>query len=82
MHSGQCKPLINITIVKFIGSSLNKLNINQPKNAFANSVQQTINKANEIGYPVLIRPSYVLGGRAMQIAYDSDNLKIFSKERS
>ena len=47
-----------------------KLNIDQPKNGFANSVEQTLKKAKEIGYPVLIRPSYVLGGRAMQIAYD------------
>ncbi len=59
---------------------LNNLNIDQPKNGFANSVNQTLNKAKEIGYPVLIRPSYVLGGRAMQIAYDSDSLKTFSKE--
>ena len=59
---------------------LNELNINQPKNGFASSVEQTINKAKEIGYPVLIRPSYVLGGRAMQIAYDPDSLRKFSKE--
>ncbi len=59
---------------------LNELKINQPKNGFANSVEQTIIKAEDIGYPVLVRPSYVLGGRAMQIAYDSENLKSFSKE--
>ncbi len=59
---------------------LNELEIKQPKNGFANSVEQTIKKAEEIGYPVLIRPSYVLGGRAMQIAYDADNLTSFSKE--
>lgn len=59
---------------------LNELKIDQPKNGFANSVEQTLNKAEEIGYPVLIRPSYVLGGRAMQIVYDSSNLKAFSKE--
>ncbi len=59
---------------------LNALKINQPKNAFANSVDETIIKASDIGYPVLIRPSYVLGGRAMQIAYNSDSLKSFSKE--
>ena len=59
---------------------LNELNIDQPKNGFANSVEQTLKKAEEIGYPVLIRPSYVLGGRAMQIAYDSDSLKLYSKE--
>ena len=59
---------------------LKKLNINQPKNGFADSVNLTLKKAEEIGYPVLIRPSYVLGGRAMQIAYNSDNLKSFSIE--
>ena len=59
---------------------LNSLNISQPKNGFANSVDQTLIKAKEIGYPVLIRPSYVLGGRAMQIAYNKENLEIFSKE--
>ena len=59
---------------------LNELKVNQPKNSFANSVEQTLSKAEMIGYPVLIRPSYVLGGRAMQIAYDSNNLKLFSKE--
>ncbi len=59
---------------------LNQLEINQPKNAFANSVKQTLEKAEAIGYPVLIRPSYVLGGRAMQIAYNSKNLKLYSLE--
>ena len=59
---------------------LNELEINQPKNGIADSVEEAINKADEIGYPVLIRPSYVLGGRAMQIAYDSENLETFSKE--
>ena len=59
---------------------LNKLNINQPKNGFAKSVDETINIAESIGFPVLIRPSYVLGGRAMQIAYDKKNLESFAKE--
>ena len=59
---------------------LKNLDISQPKNGFANSVEQTINIAEDIGYPVLIRPSYVLGGRAMQIAYDSSNLESFTKE--
>ncbi len=60
--------------------TLNKLNIDQPKNGIANSVEQTLKIAKDIGYPVLIRPSYVLGGRAMQIAYDANNLKSFSSE--
>ena len=59
---------------------LNELNINQPKNGFASSVTQTIEIAESIGYLVLIRPSYVLGGRAMQIAYDSENLKSYTQE--
>ncbi len=59
---------------------LNKLNINQPKNGFAKSIDETIKIAESIGFPVLIRPSYVLGGRAMQIAYDKENLKSFAKE--
>ena len=59
---------------------LNTLNIRQPKNSFSNTLEETIKKASDIGYPVLIRPSYVLGGRAMQIAYDSDSLRSFAKE--
>ncbi len=60
--------------------TLSDLNIDQPKNGFANSVEESIIMAESIGYPVLIRPSYVLGGRAMHIAYDSNGLKKFSKE--
>ncbi len=59
---------------------LSELDINQPKNGFASSVNETIKIAENIGYPVLIRPSYVLGGRAMQIAYDSENLKSYTQE--
>ena len=59
---------------------LNQLQIAQPKNGFAKSVEQAINISENIGYPVLIRPSYVLGGRAMQIAYDVQNLESFSNE--
>jgi len=58
---------------------LNALNILQPLNGFANSTEKTINIAKNIGYPVLVRPSYVLGGRAMEIAYNEDNLKSFAK---
>ncbi len=59
---------------------LNQLEIAQPKNGFAKSVEQAIEIADNIGYPILIRPSYVLGGRAMQIAYDVKNLKSFSMD--
>ena len=42
-------------------------------------LNKLLEKAEEIGYPVLIRPSYVLGGRAMQIAYDERKFEIFFK---
>ena len=58
---------------------LNKLKINQPENGISNNINDVLNIANKIGYPVLVRPSYVLGGRAMEIAYDDESLKIFAK---
>ena len=60
-------------------SILTSLNISQPKNGFANNIEETIKIANKINYPVLVRPSYVLGGRAMEIAYNDENLKNFAK---
>jgi carbamoyl-phosphate synthase large subunit len=45
-----------------------------PPNGIATSVDQAVNVANEVGYPVLVRPSYVLGGRAMEIVYDEPSL--------
>jgi len=59
---------------------IKKLNIDQPPNGSATSRDQAIAIANEIGYPVLVRPSYVLGGRAMRIVYDGSELKKFMKE--
>jgi carbamoyl-phosphate synthase large subunit len=58
---------------------LKKLQIEQPKNGFAKNLNEAINIANNIGYPVLVRPSYVLGGRAMEIAYNEKHLKSFTK---
>lgn len=57
-----------------------KLKINQPKNGTAYSIEEAILKANEIGYPVLVRPSYVLGGRAMRIVHNEEELKLYVKE--
>ena len=54
-----------------------KLNIDQPKNGFAKNLIETNQIANDIGYPILIRPSYVLGGRAMEIAYNEKHLGVF-----
>ncbi|WP_291950313.1 carbamoyl-phosphate synthase large subunit [Campylobacter sp.] len=59
---------------------IDNLGINQPRNGTAISVEEAIIKANEIGYPVLVRPSYVLGGRAMRVVYDEDELKIYMQE--
>ncbi len=59
---------------------IKKLNIHQPPNGSATSREQAIAIAKDIGYPVLVRPSYVLGGRAMRIVYKEAELKQFMKE--
>ena len=51
------------------------LGLNQPPNGTATSVEEAVAVAERIGYPVLVRPSYVLGGRAMQIVYDAHSLE-------
>ncbi|MBF0122545.1 MAG: carbamoyl-phosphate synthase large subunit [Candidatus Omnitrophica bacterium] len=59
---------------------MDKLGIAQPSNATASSVDETIAAASRVGYPVLVRPSYVLGGRAMRIVYDEETLLSFIDE--
>ena len=59
--------------------TLNSLKILQPLNGFAKSVKETLAIAEKINYPVLVRPSYVLGGRAMEIAYNESHLKNFAR---
>jgi len=59
---------------KRFGSLLNELGIPQPENGTATSIHGAREAADRIGYPVLVRPSYVLGGRAMAIVYDQDSL--------
>ena len=54
---------------------IKKLNLLQPANAIAMSPAEAMAAANSIGYPVVVRPSYVLGGRAMMVVYDEDQLK-------
>jgi carbamoyl-phosphate synthase large subunit len=51
------------------------LGLNQPPNGTATNVEEALAAAERIGYPVLVRPSYVLGGRAMQIVYDPHSLE-------
>ena len=60
---------------KRFGSLLRDLGIPQPENGMAASVEEAGEVAERIGYPVLVRPSYVLGGRAMAIVYDADALE-------
>jgi carbamoyl-phosphate synthase large subunit len=55
---------------KRFGKLIEDLKIPQPEGAMATSVEEAVAGANRVGYPVLVRPSYVLGGRAMVIAYD------------
>src|SRR5450432_481001 len=57
---------------KRFGKLITELKIPQPEGAMATSVEEAVAGANRVGYPVLVRPSYVLGGRAMVIAYDDD----------
>jgi len=59
---------------KRFGALLTELGIPQPENGTATSIEGAREAANRIGYPVLVRPSYVLGGRAMAIVYDQDSL--------
>jgi carbamoyl-phosphate synthase large subunit len=59
---------------KRFGALLNELGIPQPENGMASSVDEAKECAARIGYPVLVRPSYVLGGRAMAIVYDETSL--------
>lgn len=57
-----------------------RLGLLQPSNATARSEQEAIEGAENIGYPLVVRPSYVLGGRAMEIVYDTDELKRYMRE--
>ena len=58
---------------------LKDLNIPQPKGKAVTNIEDGIKAANEIGYPVLVRPSFVLGGRAMQIVSKDEDLKHYLK---
>ena len=61
-------------------SLIKKLNLKQPKNDVATSKKEAINVCSKIGFPVVIRPSYVLGGRAMEIVYNSEQLDKYISE--
>ena len=59
---------------------IEKLGLKQPPNCTVRSVAEAIDQAKKISYPLVVRPSYVLGGRAMEIVYDEDELKRYMHE--
>ena len=59
---------------------IEKLNLKQPPNCIVRSVEESIQQANKISYPLVVRPSYVLGGRAMEIVYNEEELKRYMQE--
>jgi carbamoyl-phosphate synthase large subunit len=65
---------------KQFGKLLEDLKIPQPRGGTATSVEQALAVAEQIGYPVLVRPSYVLGGRAMVIAYDAEAVTRYMRQ--
>ncbi|MGE0754276.1 MAG: carbamoyl-phosphate synthase large subunit, partial [Alphaproteobacteria bacterium] len=56
---------------------VDKLKLTQPKSAIGYNVEEVLSAADEIGFPLLVRPSYVLGGRAMAIIYDMESLESY-----
>jgi len=65
---------------KRFSALLTQLGIPQPESGTANSIEEAKAVARRIGYPVLVRPSYVLGGRAMAIVYDETRLEEYARE--
>jgi carbamoyl-phosphate synthase large subunit len=64
---------------KLFAAMLHKLNIPQPPNGIATNEQEALAVARKIGYPILVRPSFVLGGRAMQIVYSDSELQHYMR---
>ncbi len=64
---------------KLFAAMLNKLNIPQPPNGIATNETEALQAARALGYPILVRPSFVLGGRAMQIVYSDSELQHYMR---
>ena len=64
---------------KLFQQMLHKLGLNQPPNGIATNEEEALEAAAKVGYPVLVRPSFVLGGRAMQIVYADDELRHYMR---
>ncbi len=56
------------------------LDIRQPESGTARSLEEAVELGRNIGYPVMVRPSFVLGGRGMEVIYDEENLKRYGRE--
>ena len=65
---------------ELFGNLLRRLDIRQPENGMARNIEEAKEVAATIGYPVLVRPSYVLGGRAMVIVYDPATLETYMRQ--
>ncbi len=59
---------------------IHDLNLKQPPNRLARAADEAVEQAAEIGYPLVVRPSYVLGGRAMEIVYNEADLKVYMRD--
>ena len=64
---------------KLFAAMLRKLDIPQPPNGLATNAEEALEASKRLGYPVLVRPSFVLGGRAMQIVYSDNELSHYMK---
>jgi len=64
---------------KLFSAMLDKLGIPQPPNGMATNEDEALAAAHKVGYPVLVRPSFVLGGRAMQIVYSDDEVRHYMR---
>jgi len=64
---------------KMFAAMLHKLNIPQPPNGIATNEHEALEVAKTLGYPILVRPSFVLGGRAMQIVYSDTELQHYMR---
>ena len=58
---------------------MEKLEIPMPESGMASTIEEALKIAGKIGYPVMVRPSYVLGGRGMEVVYDDDSLREYMK---
>ena len=54
---------------------MEKLGIPMPESGMASNLEEALDIADEIGYPLMVRPSYVLGGRGMEVVHDEEMLK-------